>query len=79
MVTLWILALLAVAGLGYWIRQSLNRSAGRKEKESARKESARQMLERDRLDCRELEESLKARFSSTIEPEPGAEAPGSRR
>lgn len=75
MVTLWVFALLAVGGLGYWIRKSLGSSADKKRRESVREKSAARRLAQDRLDCRELEESLKVRLSSSVEPVVEATSP----
>lgn len=68
MVTFSVLALIALAGLGYWIRKKLKGSVGKKQRESARREAAAHLLAQDRLDCLELERSLTAGRTDSSQP-----------
>jgi hypothetical protein len=62
-VTLTLLALGAFAALAFWLRKSIRSRSGNRQKETVRRAAAKQLLEQDRLDCLELERSLRGGLS----------------
>lgn len=78
MVTFLVLGLVALVALGYWIRKRMKSSSGKKRQDGVRREAAARLLEQDRLDCLELEKSLKGRMSSVDEPAAPKPAPSRR-
>ena len=58
-VTLWTLALAALAALGWWMRHRWQSSAHRSELANARMKASAENAERDRLECLELENLLR--------------------
>jgi hypothetical protein len=51
MITLWVLGLLAIGGLGYWINKQVKNSKNKKTTGRAMKERIAREKEQDRLDC----------------------------